>query len=129
MHQRRGPVDWEFELGWGDAVLHPGDEIGAVIIDSWVDLFEVRNIAPGCNAVASVASLRHEHWEAVGTRAGGEGRLSGVCTCAGGTALGWTERRIKRSTLWCGEADVSTEEQLRAIALERRVECVEIRRG
>lgn len=59
----------------------------------------------------------------------GKGWLSGACTSAGGTYLSWTERRIKRSTLRCGEAETSTKEQVRAVAIQRRVECVEIRQG
>ena len=48
----------ESDSGRGDAILASGDEIGATRIDRWVDLQKVGNVAPGCNAGASVASFR-----------------------------------------------------------------------
>ena len=56
---------------------------------------------------------------------GGRGMLPHACSI-GTTGLGGTRRRIERGTLWCGEADISVVVEVRAVAIERWVEGVEI---
>ena len=81
-----------FDLGSRrrDAVLLPGDEIGAPRIDRWVDLLEVqdRNSVLECNSEAIVTTLGRVKWKTGGLRARGEGRCRCGCTCTGGTSLG-----------------------------------------
>ena len=84
------PHYFDLDSGRGDAVLLPGDEIGAPRIDRWVNLLEVqyRNSVLGCNSEAIVTTLGRVKWKAGDIRAGGEGRCRCGCTCTGGTGLG-----------------------------------------
>ncbi len=84
------PHYFDLGSGRGDAVLLPGDEIGAPRIDRWVNLLEVqyRNSVLGCNSEAVVATLGRVKWKTGGIRAGGEGRRRCGCTCTGRTGLG-----------------------------------------
>lgn len=119
----------ELGLGWGDAILLPDDEVTAITIDRWVHLHEVGSVdvCSVRNSAAGVAIFHRVLWMAVGFRASGEGWWRHACTCAGGSVLGWTNRRTEWGTLWCGEADIVTRDEVRAVAVEGRVERVEIR--
>lgn len=90
-----------------------------------------RDIIGFCNKDATVTSLRLVSIVCRAARVGarGEGRWRCICDSAGCTGLGWASRRTIWSTQWCGKAYIVTENEVRAVAMEHRVECVEILGG
>ena len=124
------PLAWNWlKRGRGrrDAVLEPGLKIGAISIDRWVELSEGCKVLAGCDQIeAGHIRLSLAQGLAFGIRLRSE---SDNRTTVGGSGLGWTVWRRDGVTLRGSEADKSVTDEVGAVAIDCRVECVEIGQG